>query len=188
MKKIRLFIIACLAFQCALSAQDKLKCDEDVLSILSTSTDKISSVHIVVDNENSLTLEVEVEGFTEGEYTLKGQLLSRKSTSAVIRGIDSDKVTVPSGGGTLELSFRLNQQEVRTTKNELISKFVRLMVSKSDGILSGIGDFDGLNLSGSELICACDKRWRISGKANSKVTVEVNLTPYKSANQIKQGS
>jgi len=173
--------------QLSLSAQDKLKCDEDPLAMLTSSSDKISSVYIVVDNENSLTLEVELKGFEEGEYTLKGQLLSRKNTSAVIRGIDSEKVDVPGGGGTVELSFRLNPQEVRTTKNVLESKFVRLMVSKSDGILSDL-DIEGISFSSTELMCTCEKSWRISGKTNSKVTIEVNLTPYKSANQIKQGS
>ncbi len=187
MKKILLLLITYFAFQMLAIAQDELKCEEDITSFISSKKNNITSARIVADNENSLTIEVELEGFNEDDFTLKGQLLSRKSSTA-LRGISSEKIEVPKGGGTVEITFRLNQNDVASTQGPIAAKYVKFTVSKSGGLLEGFEAIEGLNFSGTELVCACNKKWRISGAANNKTTVEVDLIPYKSANTINQGS
>lgn len=191
-KLILILLLAVMATP--LVAQDELKCGEgDAIDkiLANRKTDKIVGPSIVSQTEKSITISVELEGFKEGEYEIKGMMMSRESSTKSTRGIKSQKVKVPKGGGSVDITFNLKDDEVRTSKPHLETKYVKFVVSKaseSGGLSDILGGIEGieLNIGGStELTCECYKKWRLSGENNASMVIEVEFTPYKSASSIK---
>lgn len=142
--------------------------------------DKIVGASIVAETEKTLTVEVELEGFKDGEYSITGMVASQKDGTREINKITTEPQEVPKGGGTVELTFTFDSKGVRTTKSHIETKSIKLTVSKKRAWGSGLSGFGTI-----ELTCECDKKWRIAGGKGTTVVVSVKLTPYKSAHNIK---
>lgn len=188
MRKI-IFISLIIFTALGIFAQDDLKCDtEDSITGL-FSSNKITGASIVAQSEKSITIAVDLEGFDEEEFTLKGIMLSRKTSSSPVKGIDAEKVKVPKGGGSVELTFKFNDKEVRSSKAYLETKYVKFSAVKSTGLGELFEELEGLdvlNLSGVDLVCNCVKKWRISGASNpGSIEITVDLVPYGAAQNIK---
>jgi len=191
----KLILILLLAVMTTpLIAQDELKCGEgDAIDkiLANRKADKIVGASIVSQTEKSITISVEIEGFKEGAYEIKGIMMSRESGTKSTRGIKSKKAKVPKGGGSVDITFNLKDDEVRTSKPYLETKYVKFVISKaseSGGLSDILGGIEGLELNmggGTELTCECQKKWRLSGENNASMVIEVELTPYKSTAQTQ---
>jgi len=173
----------------AVAQEKKLNCDSSL-----PFGDRIEGATILAQNEKSITFEVKLLGFEEEEYFLIGIIQRGKSESSKVKGITTEKVKVPKGGGTVEITFNLNENEANFKGYTLQTKYVKFVASKSssDGFLSdidlpGMESGGGFSLFSKSLLCNCVHTWESDNiDVNSQSgPIIINLVPYGDAKYIK---
>lgn len=139
----------------------------------------ITSVRVLADTEESLTVQVTYEGFDDGPHTMTGAVLNR--IKKPLKDVESETQTLRGGSGTTELTFRFRQQSRAYSGSHLNSDFLSLTVAREDAILSKLDLGTDLTF-GDTWLFELDKQWRVKG--SEAMVIEVKLTPYKSAATI----
>jgi hypothetical protein len=149
-------------------------------SILGGKENGIAKVRIISDTEQSLSIQVETDGFDDHEYTIHGAVLNR--IKKPLKEVETEDQTLPKGGGVVELGFRFDQESKSYSGSHLESHFIALTISKKDALLSKL-DLGGENVFGDTYLYKLNKKWRVSG--NEAMVIEVKLTPFRSAGTIQ---
>src|SRR5690606_35404013 len=148
-------------------------------SILGGNDNTVTSVRVIADAEETLSVQVEFDGFDDQEYTIHGAVLNR--IKRPLKEVSVEPQMLPKDGSMVELTFKFDKRSGHYTGSHLESHFVSLSISKNDAILSKL-DLGGENLFGETYLYKLNKKWRVKG--SESMVIQVKLTPYKSAATI----
>ena len=148
-------------------------------SILGNNAKGITSVRVLADTEETLTVQVTYDGFDDGPHTITGAVLNR--IKKPLKDVESESQTLRAGSGTTELTFRFRQQSRGYSGSHIDSDFLSLTVAKEDAFLSKLDLGSDLTF-GDTYLFKLGKQWRVKG--SESMVIQVKLTPYKSAATI----
>jgi hypothetical protein len=145
---------------------------------------KISGACILSESEDYIVVRVTYAGFTDKAYKLTGKILDvakKPMTEFVPVTLD-----IAQGSTSTDLQFEFKKADKVYSRTSIDSKFLAVSFTSGSDPLAGF-DIGGTSLFGVSALYKLERKWSISGGGgdNSNVTVNVKLTPYKSATTIK---
>ena len=184
MRVLGLFLVfISMAMHAAMAQEQELKPVDDSSTALGSlfggNASGITTVKVVANTEQSITLQVSVKGIQGDATTLSGAVLNKLKKPLAEVVCESRKLT--AGDGTAELKFQFKQGNSAYKSGFLETYFVSLTLAKKEGIL---GSLDlGDDVLGDNTLYAFQKKWRVSGSAS--MVIPVVLMPFKSAATLK---
>jgi hypothetical protein len=168
-----------MAMHAALAQEQELKPVDDSSTALGSlfggNASGITSVKVVANTEQSITVQVSFKGIQGDATSLSGAVLNKLKKPLADFVCESRKL--PAGDGTAELKLVFKQGNATYKSGFLETNFVSLTLAKKEGIL---GSLDlGDDVLGDNTIYAFQKKWRVSGSA--AMVIPVVLVPFKSA-------
>ena len=153
--------------------------------LLSDGNNKKSiEVKVLSSNANSMRLEVNLEGDFKDGSVLKGEVLSISKKR--LEEVSTLKQDISGGSGSYEFEFEFVPAENKKySKNKISSQYVKIEIVSKGDIFSDIGIGD---LFGEPNLYTCKKQWELTGKSNSGILVEVNISPNGTKSAIRQTS
>ena len=155
------------------------------LESLLSGDDKIISACIISEGSDYIAIRVAYSGFTSKDFKVVGKVMD--NIKKPLREFEDVTMTLPKGGNSFDLQFSFKSANKAYTKSSVESKYLAVIISPANDPLSGF-DIGGTSILGTSAMYKLDRSWAVGagGGDNSKVTVNIILTPYRSASTIKQ--
>lgn len=185
MKKLYLGFVLFFLFSPLLSAQDELQAVEDetsaLRSLLGSPDNSVTSVKLISDAEQNLTVNVNYKGFSGKKFQIKGSILNRSKKP--LKEVDAIEKELPTHGSSIDLTFTFKARSGYKS-SYINSNYLLLTISEAGNALSGLDKLLGtVSLSGEDYLYHLNKKWRVGGSESMLITVK--LIPYKTAKYIK---
>lgn len=148
---------------------------------------RVLKVCVVSEDDERFSVQVHYQGFNDKEYKILAVVLGENRKS--IKEFGMINQVLSPGGSTADLEFVFKRKTTAYPSLSLKTKYLNISITKKDDKMADI-DLGSELLFGAPSTYMFERNWPIGGGNGSgsnipEVTVNVKLTPYKSATTIK---
>lgn len=153
--------------------------------LLGDEGEAITDVCEMAAGDDSYSIRVTHQGFTDKEYQISAQALGADRRK--IMGCEPVSQPLDAGSSTTDLTLRFDAGNTAYTDPYVKVRYLKISIAEADDLLAGL-NIEGLNLSGTSAEYRIDHSFRVGANSNgsSNVTVSVSFTPVGKAGSIKQ--